>query len=455
MSAAAIAALDEINGAPERAPVPILDEAAYHGLVGEFVRLISPYTEASPAAVLACALTAIGALLNRGPCWRIGSDEHHTRLFVLLVGPTGSGRKGTAIGWGVRLLLKELDPEFYRGKVVSGLSSAEGLIAEIRDAAPDSVDSKGKTVLGDSGVSDKRLLVIEDEFSGPLQAMAREGNRLSPVLRDAWDGRDLGSMVKRDRQRSTAPHICIVGSITAEELSLQLKATAVRNGLANRFLPIFTARARLLALNPEVPKAKVEGVFSKLRAAVDAARRVHYVGWSPQAQDRWVELYPSLAIPSDATSVVRALVERGAPYVHRLAMLYAVLDATGEVQLAHLEAAMALWRYAEGTWRLVYADSTPLTPLAARLLKAIEDGGNSGCSRTTLRQAAGSNDIPGGAITKELNALAASGLVHREQVKTGGRSKEVWRHARHVGAPMPEINDDDVLGDKRNLENAD
>jgi len=436
VSTAAIAALDEISGAPERAPVPILDEAAYHGIVGEYVRLISPYTEASPAAVLACALTAIGALLNRGPRWRLGSDEHHARLFVLLVGPTGSGRKGTAIGWGVRRLLKALDPDFATTKVVSGLSSAEGLIAEIRDGVPDSVDSKGKSVTGDEGVRDKRLLVIEDEFGGVLQAMAREGNRLSPVLRDAWDGRSLGSMVKKDRQRATDPHICIVGSITAEELAQQLKAASVRNGLANRFLPIYASRARLLPLNPEVPASKLEVMFARLRGAVDAARRIQLVRWSKAAQDEWVEIYPSLAVPSDATSVVRALVERGAPYVHRLAMLYALLDGTGEVQVTHLNAAMALWRYAEDTWRLVYADSTPLTPLAARLLKAIEDAAADGCSRTTLREAAGSNDIPAGAITAELNALAASGLVHREQVKTAGRSKEIWRHARYVGSPV-------------------
>ena len=433
MSAAAIAALDEINGVPERAPVPILDEAAYHGLVGEYVKLISPYTEASPAAVLACALTAIGALLNRGPRWRLGSDEHHTRLFVLLVGPTGAGRKGQAIGWGARKLLEAIDPDFHRAKVVTGLSSAEGLIAEIRDAVPDSVDAKGKTLVGDSGVIDKRLLVIEEEFAGALQAMSREGNRLSPVLREAWDGRNLGSLVKKDRQRVTDPHICIVGSITAAELALQLKATSVRNGLANRFLPIFTARARLLPLNPDVPKRELEVIFAKLRTAVDAARRIQFVRWSPTAQDRWVELYPSLAVPANATSVVRALVERGAPYVHRLAMLYGVLDGTGEVQLSHLDAAKALWRFAEGTWRLVYSDSTPLTPLAARLLRAIEEAADKGCSRTRLRKAAGSNDILAGAITSELNALAAEGLVHREQVRTDGRTKEVWRHARHVG----------------------
>ena len=31
---------------------PILDEAAYHGIVGDIVRTISPHTEADPAAIL-------------------------------------------------------------------------------------------------------------------------------------------------------------------------------------------------------------------------------------------------------------------------------------------------------------------------------------------------------------------------------------------------------------------
>ena len=45
----------------------ILDEAAYHGLAGEVVRLIEPHTEADPVALLASFLAEIGAMLNRRP----------------------------------------------------------------------------------------------------------------------------------------------------------------------------------------------------------------------------------------------------------------------------------------------------------------------------------------------------------------------------------------------------
>ena len=52
----------------------------------------------------------------------------------------------------------------------------------------------------DAGIEDKRLLVVESEFSGALRAMQREGNLLSRVLRDAWDRGSLASMTKIPRQ---------------------------------------------------------------------------------------------------------------------------------------------------------------------------------------------------------------------------------------------------------------
>src|SRR6185436_8314623 len=47
-------------------PEQLADEA-YHGLAGEWVRLIGPETEADPAALLIQMLVAIGNLIGRGP----------------------------------------------------------------------------------------------------------------------------------------------------------------------------------------------------------------------------------------------------------------------------------------------------------------------------------------------------------------------------------------------------
>lgn len=412
---------------------PTLNDAALYGPLGEFVRVVAPHTEGAPAALLACGLAALGALIGRGPVWHFGDTDHHARLFVLLVGPTGSGRKGTTISASARRILFALDGEFVAERVANGLSSAEGLIALVRDATPDRVQN-GRQIPGDPGVTDKRLLLIEEELGGPLEAMAREGNRLSAVLREAWDGRDLRSIVKLDPQRATAPHVCIISGITPSELSKSLRAVAVKNGLANRFLPVWSSRAQLLPHDTHPDRDALQRVTRALGHAVVSARSIGRVDWSPAAHREWESMYADLAVTPNETETVRALLQRGAPYVRRLAMLYALLDGSTLVDVPHLNAARALWDYAAGTWRVVYAEGAPRSDLGERLLTALSDAGTAGLSRTALRAVAGSNAIEADKIAHELNALAADGLAQRETVPTAGRPRVMWRHARHVGA---------------------
>jgi hypothetical protein len=87
----------------------------------------------------------------------------------VLVGPTATGRKGSS--WGhVRRLLADADPAFAHC-LVGGLSSGEGLIAQVRDPLDDEHDSQAPP--------DKRRLVVEPEFAQTLKVLAREGNTLS------------------------------------------------------------------------------------------------------------------------------------------------------------------------------------------------------------------------------------------------------------------------------------
>jgi hypothetical protein len=200
-----------------------LSEDAYHGLAGKIVRLIEPHTEADPAAILVQLLTAFGSAIGRGPHWMIEGDLHTTNLFTVLVGDTSKGRKGTS--WGrVRQLFALVDDYWVDQCVQSGLSSGEGLIWAVRDP----VDKRGKQGKGgnlgledgieDTGISDKRLLVIEEEFASTLRVLSREGNTLSPVIRQAWDQGDLRSMSKNSSACATGALISMIGHVTADEL---------------------------------------------------------------------------------------------------------------------------------------------------------------------------------------------------------------------------------------------
>jgi hypothetical protein len=66
----------------------------------------------------------------------------------------------------------------------------------------------------DPGVDDKRLLVCEGEFANALKVLPREGNTLSPVIRNAWDRGDLQFLTKSKQTRATDVHISLVGHIT-------------------------------------------------------------------------------------------------------------------------------------------------------------------------------------------------------------------------------------------------
>jgi hypothetical protein len=61
------------------------------------------------------------------------------------------------------------------------VSGGDGLSVAIKDKDGTTTDC-GK---------DKRLVVIEPEFSSVLGVMSRQGNTLSAVIREAWDSGDL------------------------------------------------------------------------------------------------------------------------------------------------------------------------------------------------------------------------------------------------------------------------
>ncbi|MBI3694153.1 MAG: hypothetical protein HY238_04855, partial [Acidobacteria bacterium] len=227
------------NIAPYPAP---LSEDAYYGIAGRFVRLVEPHTEADSSFLLIQFLAYAGNIMGRRAFIWAGADRHYSNLFICGVGPTSTGRKGSAAGQS-QLFFRDIDEDWVRS-IQSGLSSGEGLIWCVRDPIyrrEKVSQGKGKPaeyedVLVDPGVEDKRLLVQQSEFFGALQAMRRQGNNLSPTMRDAFDKGHLNSMVKNSPAKATDAHVTIVGNITKEELLRGMLVDEMDNGFANRFL---------------------------------------------------------------------------------------------------------------------------------------------------------------------------------------------------------------------------
>ncbi len=417
-----------LEGSPEPLNIPhwpaAPGPAAFHGLAGKVVRTLSPHSEADPAAILVQFLVAAGNLIGRSPYTGVEGDAHHMNINALVVGPTASGRKGTA--WGqCRTVLTAAEPSYVTGKdrnVKSGLSSGEGLVYHVRDESqrPARRTGDGASVT-DAGVQDKRLLVVETEFGGPLRQMAKDGNTLSPRIREAFDTGDLSTLTRGEPLTATGAHVSIIGHITPEELRRRLSDEEVANGFANRFLYVMARRSQYLPDGGEPDPAAVRSLAADLAAVRAAYRhRLVLICRDPEAQAAWKQHYPELS--DGAPGLLGSLTSRGTALVLRLALVYAALDRASRIAPAHLEAALAVWDYSVRSAAYVFGQQLG-DPVAARIMAALEERGSlTGSEISALFD----RHKPAAALKATLEHLQSAGRIECVQVPTRGRSVEKW-----------------------------
>jgi hypothetical protein len=407
----------------------VLGPAAYHGLAGRIVRAIEPNSEADPSALLIQFLAFYGNVIGRGCYCSIGATQHHGRLFLALVGETATGRKGTALAM-ILMLFRRLGREQLNTS--SGLSTGEGLIHAVRDAIikiKDGVEEVVEEVV-DEGVIDKRLLVIEEEMSRLLRVMARPENILSTILRQAWDGGDLAVMTKSSPARATAPHVSIIAHTTKADIVKYLSSTEAANGFGNRFLFWLTRRSKLLPRGGHIEDAVIGPLVGELGSAVSFADRRFdlntmetRVSMDESAWALWDEAYPRLA--AERPGMLGSMTARAAPYVRRLALLYALLDRSDTVRRVHLEAALECWLYSSASVKHLFGTTTG-DALADEVLRVLNEAGGQGMRRAQLANEFGRHKSSA-ELGRALNLLVASSPVSRELVATAGRSAEAYR----------------------------
>ncbi len=399
---------------------PELDEAAFYGLPGEIVGAMEPHSEADPVALLASLLCAFGNAIGRGAFLRVGSDMHHLNLFVALVGESSKARKGMSWNY-IRELMKEVDAGWTAERVASGLSSGEGLIYHVRDRV-EGEDKDGRRIVVDEGVRDKRLLAYEAELAGLLKVMSRDGNTLSPVIRQAWDGGRLRTLTKNSPLKATDTHISMIGHVTKTELMRRLTETEAANGFANRFLWLLVRRSKELPFGGEWFKVDKTPLITRLSSALEFGRSPMAITWGKSARAGWIEIYGPLS--EGKLGMFGAVTGRSEAQTMRLAALYAVLDESDRIEVQHLEAALALWEYAEDSARYTFGDTTG-DPLADAIVVALRATSTEGMTRTQIRDHFGRN-MKANRINKALALLLKAGRVYSTTEGTGGRPTERW-----------------------------
>jgi hypothetical protein len=402
--------------------LPRVHQAAFYGLAGDIVEAIEPYTEADPVAILVNIITAFGNTIGSGPHCLVEKSQHHLNIYGVQVGKSGKGRKGT--GWSTpKFMFRAVDPDWTEKRIKGGLSSGEGLIYAVRDQRIEKKPYRDggriagyEDVIADEGESDKRLLCVEEEFCQALKVMAREGNILSPILRDAWDGNRLAPMTKNNPLQATGAHVSIVAHITKDELLRYFTSTEQTNGFGNRFAWFFVRRSREIPNPTGCPDGTLKPLIERLAESVSFARKVSIIRRDDEAEAIWAGVYHDLS--SDRDGLAGALLARAEPQVLRFAAIFALLDLSDVVRSAHLEAALALWSYSEQSVHYIFGELKG-DPSVDKAFEALKKVGSLTVTdiHSLFGRHADKNEVD--RVVKEL--LKIKGVTSQAAEDTGGR----------------------------------
>jgi hypothetical protein len=399
----------EATRTPPPRPVanPNLGEAALHGLAGLAVRTIAPHTEAHPASILLQLLGVFGNLVGRGPHCMVDATRHSLNLYVVLVGDSSKARKGTS--WNqIARLFAEVDQTWFSTRITSARLTASGLISTLRD---------------EQSPTDRRLLVLSEEFASVLHTLKCGNGHLSPMLRCAWDSGDLSTPDMQQHLRATGAHISLIAHITQRELAQNLRRTEAENGFANRCLWAWVHRSSCIPDGGSLSAADLAPIARELRHALDWATATPEILFrrDPAARQLWHDRYPVL---SQLRPGLRgAATSRAEAQVLRLSAIYAALDSTSVIGLPHLQAALAVWDYCYASASLLFGMSTG-DPIADRIREAVE-ASSEGLSKSKITRLFHGH-VERDRIDAALETLVTLGALALNHQPTAGRPSTRW-----------------------------
>jgi hypothetical protein len=407
----------------------MMRQEAYYGLAGEIVTTILPHTESDPVALLIQVLAMAGNVVGRAPYYQVESDRHYANLFAVLVGDSAKARKGTSMGR-VRAIMRCADQLWSEDRIKGGLSSGEGLINEVRDPVQkyDAEIGGFKTV--DPGARDKRLMVVEPEFASALAAVERHGNTLSPLVRRAWDGDRLSTMTRNSPLTATGAHISLVAHVTTDELRARITRTEMANGFANRFLFALIRRSKKLPFGGNLDEATILDLGERLLDAIEKPRITGRVTMTERARTAWAAAYENLS--EGQPGLLGAITARAEAQTARLALIYALLDGSDQIDEPHLRAALAVWQYCEASAAHIFGTALG-DPVADQIERALQQAGSKGMTRTAIRDLFGRHQSVD-RVNAALALLASTGRAAERTEATGGRPSETWFATTEVGS---------------------
>ena len=321
------------------APVPDL---AYHGWFGEYRDLMAPTTEASDTFHLASALTVAGAMMGRSIWTGHVSDRLHANLYTMLIGKSGTSRKDTAMKRATKL------PDHV-------MTTSTNLFA-----APYALKThygSGERLVEDFQ-NNPNILWRATEATNIFTVIRRLSSTLGDRMIEAYDVPDfIENGVRNSPSRAEKPYLSLLTAIQPRRLAEYITTEDIVSGLANRIMFFPGSPKPPMANPPSVDSLAASRLYVRLHDAIKQygfgnGQLNPQLMTNDEAEARMSAWYLSQSEDEDEDR--QSMRSRNQTFVRKIALIYAVSDASPVIRLDHIEAAIALveWQW-QGVVRML------------------------------------------------------------------------------------------------------
>ena len=315
--------------------------------------------------------------------------------------------------------MRDVDAGFVEHCIASGMSSGEGLIAEVADASenqlPVAREAQARRRVGvragDEGTRARGQHPLASDPQRLGRQDAADDGQEQPTARD---GRAHRHRRAHHQAGAAAPH----HRHRAGEWLFQ--------SLYGRRLSSARRRCRSAAGSTETISLASASRSASPPASPPSSSR------SPStrtARECWIAAYDELS--RGEPGLAGAATARAEAHTVRLALLYALLDCSDVIRLEHLEAALAFWAYSAASARWVFGDSIG-DPTADEIWTLARDR-HDGITRTEVSNLFSRNK-KAREIDRALQALIDAGRLERATIRDprNDRTLTVWRPASEL-----------------------
>jgi len=328
-----------------------LSPAVWRGVVADYRDMLECTTEAPDAYHLFTFLTCVGSLIGRRAYINYAGFPLYANLYTAIVGPTGEGRKTTSLRHAERAV-KNVDGSW---QILKGISSAEGLLAQLADPWANERGNGG--VPDQGGTGDKRLLLCLSELSTLLKKAQQKGvSNIVPLLTECFDcPSELHLPTRNDPLVVTAPYVSLIAASTPSWLE-DLQDRDILGGFGNRFIYILGQKKKPIPF-PDPPNndlgQKVEAHLCDMLAWLPDEMEVEL---HESAKHLWRDFYTRWRSLAWSDEVVAAIVQRIPDITLKIALIYALLEKQSVITEEILSAAIEAGGYAVASAQRIFSE---------------------------------------------------------------------------------------------------